>query len=182
MRVFARWLATFAGFPIGGLAAMLIVGPVDDPTGAAVGGMISGLALGTVQAWGFGAARPSAHKWISATAIGFAVGLPAGAALVDYRTTLSALMMQGAISGLAVGTAQSVVLWQRLGRLAIVWPAALAGAWALGWSVTYAGGIEVDKHFSVFGSFGALTVTVVTSVLPVVLARRNGVDNLASSS
>ena len=170
-KTISRWLLTFAGFPLGGLLAGWVVGPVDGHAAALVGGLISGLVLGAVQAWGFGATRPPVLPWILATAAGFAAGLAAGAALVDYRTTLSALVVQGAVTGGAVGLAQAVVLWRPLGRLALVWPAATAGLWALGWSVTYAGGIRVEDQFTIFGSFGAITVTVLTSVLPVRLAR-----------
>ena len=87
---------------------------------------------------------------------------------------MPALAVQGAICGLAVGAAQAVVLARRLGRLAIAWPVALAGLWALGWTITTAVGVEVDDHFTVFGSSGAVAVTALTAVLPAMLARRGG--------
>ena len=50
------------------------------------------------------------------------VGLGLGSALVDYDTTLSALVTQGAVTGLVVGLAQGIVILPRLGRVALVWP------------------------------------------------------------
>jgi len=41
-RAAARWIVTFAGFPAGGLTAMLLVGPVDTITTALAGGLITG--------------------------------------------------------------------------------------------------------------------------------------------
>ncbi|MFC4943540.1 hypothetical protein [Pseudonocardia sp. GCM10023141] len=41
LRRAARWMVTFAGFPLGGLAAMLLVGPVDGPWPALAGGALT---------------------------------------------------------------------------------------------------------------------------------------------
>jgi hypothetical protein len=78
-------------------------------------------------------------------------------------------VVQGAVCGLAVGTAQALALRHSLGRIAFAWPAALAAIWALGWAVTYAAGIAVNDQFTVFGSSGAVVVTALTVVLPVLL-------------
>ena len=114
-----RWLPTFFGFPLGGLAAKLIVGPVDGLAVALVGGAISGIILGAVQSWGMGPAGPAARRWITATAVGFMVGLGIGSAVVDYGTSLGDLVVQGAICGLGVGAAQALVLRPQLGRVAL---------------------------------------------------------------
>ena len=98
------------------------------------------------------------------------VGLGVGAAVVGYQTTLTSLLVQGAVTGLGVGAAQAVVLAPLLGRAAVAWPAALAAIWAVGWAVTYAFGIQVDQQFTVFGSSGAVVVTALTAVLPLTLA------------
>jgi hypothetical protein len=47
----------------------------------------------------------------------------------------------------------------------------LAAIWALGWVVTTAIGVQVDERFTVFGSSGAIVVTVLTIALPLVLNR-----------
>jgi hypothetical protein len=167
-----RWLPTFFGFPLGALAANLIFGRVDDVGVALAGGLVSGVILGAVQSWGLGRAGPPAPKWIAATAVGFAVGLGLGSAAVDYGTSIGDLVVQGAICGLAIGTAQAAVLRPQLGRLAYLWAPALSALWALGWAITTAAGIDVDSQYTVFGSSGALVVTAATAVLPVFLANR----------
>jgi hypothetical protein len=122
-----------------------------------------------------GRGGPPALQWIAATALGLTAGFGVGSAVVDYHTSLAALIVQGAISGLAVGIAQALVLRQRLGRLALVWPAALTVVWALGWVVTTSIGIAVDQQFIVFGASGALVVTALTAVLPLILTRNAAV-------
>jgi hypothetical protein len=164
-----RWLPTFLGFPLGGLLAELVVGPVDGLGPALAGGAITGLVLGAVQSWGLGAAGPPARRWIAATGLGLAVGLALGAAAVGYGTDAGDLVTQGAICGLAVGSAQALVLG---GRAAWLWAPALSALWALGWATTAAIGVDVERQYTVFGSSGALVVTVATMALPVALAAR----------
>lgn len=171
-RVTGRWLVSFLGFPIGGYASYLLIGPVDSLLPSLLGGLLTGAVLGALQAWAFGRSRPSAVRWIIATALGLMVGLGVGAAVVSYQTTLSALLVQGAVTGFVVGAAQAVVLAPRLGRAAMAWPAALTVIWAVGWAVTYAFGIQVDEQFTVFGSSGAVVVTTLTAALPLILSNR----------
>jgi hypothetical protein len=162
-------MVSFLGFPIGGYAAFLLVGPVDSLIPSLVGGLLTGAVLGALQAWAFGRARPPTGRWIIATALGLMVGLGVGAAVVGYQTTLTALLVQGAVTGFAVGAAQALVLAPRLGRAALAWPAALTVIWAVGWAVTYAFGIQVNDQFTIFGSSGALVVTALTAALPLIL-------------
>ena len=173
-RAAARWIVTFAGFPAGGFTAMLLVGHVDTVITALAGGLITGTILGAVQAWGLGRSGPGAIRWVAATAIGLTIGLGIGATSVGFRTTLAALVVQGAVCGLAVGAAQALALRRSLGPIAFAWPAALAAIWALGWAVTYAAGIAVNDQFTVFGSSGAVVVTALTVVLPVLLNAKEG--------
>jgi hypothetical protein len=167
-----RWLPTFLGFPIGGLVAKLVAGPVDGVVAAVVGGAISGVILGAIQSCGLGTNGPPARRWIAATGIGFAVGLGVGAATVGYGTSIGDLAVQGAICGLAIGTAQAVVLRDRIGGLAFAWVPTLSVLWALGWTITTASGIDVERQYTVFGASGALFVTAATTFLPVLLATR----------
>src|SRR2546421_12212510 len=80
-----RWtwpIAIVVGFPIGGLVANVIVGRIDSVGAALTGGLIAGGIIGVTQ---WLALRPLARRiWIGATSVGMAVGLTAGAALVDY--------------------------------------------------------------------------------------------------
>jgi hypothetical protein len=171
-RGFGRWMVTFLGFPAGGFAAWLLLGPVDGLFVAVVGGLITGAVLGAVQSWGLGRNRPPTREWITVTAIGFTVGLSLGAFAVDYDTTISALAIQGAITGLCVGAAQASLLRQRLGPVALAWPAVLSAIWALGWVVTTAAGIGVEEQFTVFGASGAIVVAALTAILPVMINSR----------
>ena len=82
--VWAWPLAILVGFPIGGLLANVIVGRVDSVGAALAGGLVAGAVIGTAQ---WLALRPLVPWiWAAATSIGMAVGLAAGAALVDYGT------------------------------------------------------------------------------------------------
>ncbi|MCW2737526.1 hypothetical protein [Nocardioides sp.] len=169
-RTVARWMVSFLGFPLGGLAAMVVSGPVDSPAAAILGGLLTGSVLGAAQAV---AMRADLLTWVTATAAGLAVGLAVGSSVVDHRTGLGDLVVQGAISGLGVGAAQSLVLVRRIGPVALLWPAYLAAAWAIGWAVTTAAGVQVEEQFTVFGAAGAVTVTLLTAVLPVLLHTRS---------
>jgi hypothetical protein len=171
-RTVARWMVSFAGFPLGGFAALILTDPVDSVGNAVAGGLITGAVLGAVQAWALRFDRRQLVAWTLATALGLAVGLALGASLVDFGTGMGDLAVQGAVTGALVGFAQALVLRPRIGMVAFVWPIYLAGAWALGWVVTTAGGIAVEEQFTTFGSFGALTVALLTSVLPVFLSTR----------
>ncbi len=170
-RVFLRWMVSFAGFPLGGVAAIALTGPVDNLTAALAGGLVTGAVLGAVQAWAMGPTRPNAVAWIAATALGLMAGLGLGAWLVDFETNLSALVLQGAVCGASVGAAQAVVLMPRVGTVALAWPLALTAIWAAGWAITTSIGVQVDEQFTVFGSAGAVVVTALTAVLPLHLNR-----------
>ncbi len=170
-----RWLASFVGFPVGGLAAMLLVGPVDSTAAAVLGGLVTGTVLGAAQAVALRADRRTAVRWVVATAVGLAAGLSLGSRLAGFGTELADLALQGAVSGALVGLAQAIALrttaLRRVGALAAAWPAYLAGAWALGWTVTTSVGVQVEEQFTVFGAAGAITVAALTSVLPILLSR-----------
>ena len=169
LRVAARWMVTFIGFPLGGIAAKVVAGPVDSVFAAIVGGLITGGVLGAAQSWGMGRGGPPARQWIVATAVGLMVGLGAGATAVGFETNLAALVFQGAICGLAVGATQAAVLRRSFGSLAVAWPFALGAMWAAGWAITTSVGVRVEEQFTVFGAAGAVVVTGLTVVLPLVL-------------
>jgi peptidoglycan/LPS O-acetylase OafA/YrhL len=166
------WLPTFVGFPLGGLAAKLIVGSIDGIAPATAGGAITGIVLGVAQWLGMRRTGPSRARWIGATAVGVAVGVAAGAAAVGYHTNTGALATQGVICGAVLGVAQATVLYRTLGHIVWAWPATLAGLWALGWTITASAGIDVETHYTVFGASGALVVTAATAILPTLLEHR----------
>ncbi len=179
-RTVARWTVSFAGFPLGGLAALILTGPVDSALSALAGGLVTGAVLGAVQAWALRLDRRQLMVWTLATALGLAAGLALGAWIVEFGTGMGELAAQGAVTGALVGLAQAAVLRPRVGAVALVWPLYLAGAYALGWVITTAGGIAVDEQFTTFGSFGAVTVALLTSVLPVFLATRPSLTEKSS--
>lgn len=168
----ARWVGSFIGFPLGGLAASVIVGPVNSGLTAVAGGLLTGAVLGAAQAVGLGLAGTSALRWIAATSVGLGTGLGIGATAVGFATSLQALLVQGAISGLLVGVAQAILLRKNLGSLALSWPPAVAAFWAFGWFITTSVGVRVDQQWTVFGAAGAITVTVLTAILPTIIARK----------
>jgi hypothetical protein len=48
--------------------------------------------------------------------------------------------------------------------------------WAIGWAVTTSIGVQVDEQFTVFGSAGAIVVTAITAILPVLTSRAAPID------
>ncbi len=177
-RTFGRWLVSFLGFPVGGYVAFLTVGPLESIPTALAGGALTGVVLGLAQAWAFGPTRPQAVTWVLGTAAGLAAGTALGAALTDYATDTTSLVVLGAVTGAFVGAAQCVLLFRSVGAAAVAWPIVLTGAWALGWLVSEAViGSSVDQHFYIFGSSGAIVVSVLTAPLALVLARRGSTDS-----
>jgi hypothetical protein len=166
-----RWLVSFAGFPLGGAAAIILTGPVDSLGASLGGGLVTGAVLGGFQSWALGRDRPRPTAWVVVSAVGLMVGLGLGATLVDYRTGLGDLVLQGAVCGAVLGAAQAAVLMPRVGAFALLWPVALSGIWAAGWAVSTSIGIQVDEQFTVFGSSGAAVVTLLTAGLPLHLNR-----------
>ncbi|HEX2577206.1 MAG TPA: hypothetical protein VHK88_12710 [Aquihabitans sp.] len=155
------WVFTFAAFPPVGFVAHAVAGPVDAPVAALVGGAVTGLGLGAAQ-WSLLRRRGIAARWIAATAAGLAVGLAAGAALVSYRVDRPSLALMGAVSGLAVGAAQAVVVGDL--RRGVAWSLSTAALWALGWTVSATIGIDVEARWVVFGASGALVASVLQTV------------------
>jgi hypothetical protein len=162
LRPWYKWLLTALAFPPAGLIAHVVTGPVDSVSAAILGGVLAGAVIGAVQ-WALLRRRGVRVGWIPATAAGLGVGLTAGAALVSYRTDISSLALMGAICGLAVGMAQGAMLGSIKRMLG--WSAATAALWAVGWTVTTAGGIRVEEQFVVFGAYGAIASTFLQSII-----------------
>ncbi len=158
------------GFPIGGLVADLVVDGVDSVGAALVGGLIAGAIIGAAE-W-FALRQWVSWPWIPATSAGMALGLAAGAALVDYGTDRGDVALIGAVTGVGVGVAQALVLARRRIPGAFWWAVANPPAWALGWLVTsYVITTNVDERFPNFGASGALVFGLLTWLLLAVLLR-----------
>jgi hypothetical protein len=161
-----RWAAVGLAFPVAGLIAWTVGGRVDAVDAALVGGALTGAGLGAVQWWAAKGALGRAAAWISTSAVGYAAGLAAGAAVVGYETDLGALAAMGLVSGAVLGGAQGLVLAGQGRRgLALPWAAAMPVLFAIGWSATTLGGIDVDEQFTVFGAYGALVFMLLSGLL-----------------
>jgi hypothetical protein len=160
----ARWLGTFVGFPLAGVAARLVVGDIDDTMAAVTGGLVGGAVLGIVQV-GIGGIEPGVRaRWVAATAVGLAVGLGLGARAVGFDTDASSLVVMGGVSGAAVGIAQAFAVPMRALDRAL-WAVSTPILWAIGWLITSQVIVDADRHHAVFGSSGAVVVSAATGLL-----------------
>jgi hypothetical protein len=173
LKRWARWTATFIGFPMAGVAARAIAGNIDTATSAAIGGLVAGAVLGTVQAFIGGIDARERVGWIGATAAGLTAGLTLGASTVGYRTDTASLVVMGAVTGAAVGLAQAASIpMRRVDRL--LWAVATPALWAGGWSITSQVIVDAHRQHAVFGSSGALAVSALAGVLIAVRQRPSG--------
>ena len=164
VRAWLIWTAGFIAFPIAGVAATAVTGRINDAVSALIGGLVAGAVIGAGQ-WLVGRrVLGDPWAWIPATAVGMGIGLMVGAWAVGYGTSLGELALMGAITGIPLGAAQAFVFRGRVSH-GWVWAAAMPVLWALGWTVTTAGGIEVDRQFAVFGAYGAITFMALSGVL-----------------
>ena len=163
-------LAILVSFPIGGYIADLVVDGVDSVGAALAGGLIVGAVIGAAE-W-FALREWVSWLWIPATITGMAVGLVAGAALVDYGIGRGDLALMGAVNGLAVGVMQALVLARHRIPSAFWWAVANPPAWALGWFVSsYVISRNIDERFPIFGASGAIVFGLLTWLLLAVLFR-----------
>ncbi len=143
-----------------------MAGPADSFGAALFSGAIAGVLIGAGMWVALGRAVPL--SWILLTGGGLSVGLAIGAALVGYRTGIAHLVVMGAVSGLGVGIDQWWFLRERISR-APLWPLGTALAWALGWGVTTAIGVDVATQWPVFGVSGAVVAMALSGVFLTVL-------------
>ena len=167
LRTWLIWTAGFLAFPLAGLAGTAVVGRVDSPVAALVGGAVAGLGIGLGQTLA-SRGRFDIRRWVPATGIGMGLGLLLGAVTVGYATSLPDLALMGALTGLVLGPAQALAL-PRGARWGWAWAAAMPVLWALGWTTTTLGGIAVDEQFTVFGAYGAITFSALSGLLLLLL-------------
>jgi hypothetical protein len=168
LRTWLIWTAGFAAFPLAGLAGTGVAGRVDSPIAALVGGAVAGLVIGAAQTL-VSRGRLDIRRWVPATGIGMGLGLLLGAVTVGYDTSLGGLVRMGlvrmgALTGVLLGIAQALALPGRT-RRRWTWAAAMPVLWALGWTATTLGGINVEEQFTVFGAYGALTFSALSGLL-----------------
>lgn len=166
-------VAVLLSFPIGGLIAHLAVDGVDSVGAAFAEGLIAGAIIGAAE-W-FALRRWVSWLWIPATCVGMAVGLTAGAAIVDYGIDRGDLALMGAVTGLGVGALQGLVLMHAGHRLssAALWAVANPPAWALAWVVTsYVIARNIGDRYPNFGAAGCVVFGLLTWALLAYLFRK----------
>lgn len=160
-QILFRWLPTFLAFPLGGLLAVLALGPIRDPLAAAVSGALVGCTLGLMQWW---ALRPMgiSFDWVWSTGVALMIGSPLAWILRSFSTTIPSLTIWGLIAGAIVGLAQS--LSQRISlKKAVSWTALVSGSWGLAWFISANVIVDADANYAVFGSTGAIVSTLILS-------------------
>jgi predicted regulator of Ras-like GTPase activity (Roadblock/LC7/MglB family) len=162
-----HWVAAVGlAFPVSGLIAWKISGPVDTVAIALIGGALTGAGLGAAQWWAAKGAFGAPTAWIGASAAGYGAGLAAGAALVGYDTDIASLALMGQVSGAVLGATQGLVLTRRGDRqVGLAWGAAMPVLFGLGWTATTAIGVSVEEQFTVFGAAGAILFMLLSGLL-----------------
>ncbi len=169
-RIWLWPVSILVSLPIGGYIADSVVDGVDSMGAALAGGIIVGAIIGAAE-W-FALRRWVSWVWIPATTVGMAVGLVAGAALVDFGVDRADLALMGALNGVAVGVMQALVLARHRIPGAFWWAVANPPAWALGWFVSsYVISRNIDERFPIFGASGAIVFGLLTWLLLAVLFR-----------
>jgi hypothetical protein len=173
----ARWIPTFLAFPLGGLAAIELIGGRHGVVAAAAGGALAGAVIGTAQ---WLALRPAGidARWAGRTAAAMAAGTALAAALTGAGTTTADVVLGGLLTGAVVGAAQGGLLMRPASGtgaagahglaghgIILGWSATTAIAWAAGWLVTSSVIVDLDRGHHVFGSSGALLATLVTGAV-----------------
>ena len=164
LKAWLLWTAGFLAFPIAGILAEALTGRINDFSSALLGGMVAGAVIGTGQWLVARRLIGNPQTWIPATALAMGIGLGVGAWAVGYGTSLGELALMGFITGIPLGAAQAYLLRDRLAN-AWVWAAAMPLLWALGWTVTTAAGVDVERQYAVFGALGAITFMALSGVL-----------------
>jgi hypothetical protein len=168
-------IALLIGFPVGGYVADLVVDGVDSVGDAIVAGLIAGAVIGTAE-W-FVLRRWVSWLWIPATTAGMAVGLAAGAALVDYGVDRGDLALMGAVTGVGVGVLQALVLAGHQIPGAWWWAVANPPGWALGWIVSsYVIARNIEDRWPNFGASGVLVYGLLTWLLLAMLFRQKATE------
>lgn len=160
-RVFAEWMLIFLSFPLGGIMALAVAGPIQDAVSAALGGAVAGAVVGAAQLVILRRHVGMNVWWLFSTATGLALGNTIGILLNGGGTGTGDLLLLGLAAGLAVGIIQWTLLREYLQRT-ILWPPVVALAWPLGWLVTLSIGTNVRLGYAVFESFGGLIFAALT--------------------
>jgi hypothetical protein len=170
-RFFLWWMLAFLGFPLGGFLSLLVVGSMEGAVSGALGGALAGAVIGAAQWLVLRRYMRVGPEWILATALGVAIGDALGALLTGAGTGIWALLIIGLATGIVVGLLQWALFLRGRLLLAGLWPPVVALAWPVGWTVTWAFGIDVERGYFVFGSSGALIFAAITGLAMLLMLR-----------
>jgi hypothetical protein len=170
-RFFLWWMLAFLGFPLGGLLALMVVGSVEGAVSGALGGALAGAVIGAAQWLVLRRYLRVGPAWILATVLGVAIGDGLGALLTGAGTGIGALLITGLATGIAAGLLQWGLSLRERVLAAGLWPPVVAIAWPLGWTVTWAAGVDVERGYYVFGSTGALVFAAITGLAMLLMLR-----------
>jgi hypothetical protein len=170
-RFFLWWMLAFLGFPLGGYLAFVLVGSVEGAVSGALGGALAGAVIGAAQWLVLRRYLRVGPEWILATALGVAIGDALGALLTGAGTGLGSLLITGLATGVAAGLLQWALFLRGRLLLASLWPPVVAIAWPVGWTVTWAFGIDVERGYYAFGASGALVFAAITGLAMLLMLR-----------
>jgi hypothetical protein len=179
------WLIAFVGFPIGGLLTSLLIGRLETPLEGVIGGLVAGAAFGTTQWLALRRRLPISYHWISATAVGMALGVSLSVALFGAENSANATLMRAPLAGLAIAIAQWLVLRRQV-QGALWWIPTVTLVYGVAWFITIQViGAGLDEGFIVFGSSGAVVYQAITGLTLWLLLRvkevKVGVSEAVSS-
>ena len=167
-RDYAKWLAVFLAYPIAGLVGRSTANPADGFVFAFITAAVAGAILGLAQWLALGR-HGSAALWVGATAIGLGVSFVIVQAL--GATSNAAAPVIGAVTGLGVGVAQSLVRSDQMPSPA-VWIPTMVVAWAIAWIVTTSIGVQANAGWPVVGVSGALAAQLLTGIALMTMGRK----------
>ena len=161
------WFLAFLAFPIGGVLAQTLAGAINNPVAALFGGLLTGLVLGLAQWLVLKQQFSISLLWVVATGLGMAIGLFLSQIFLGSQTTGQDLLWRGLMTGLAVGLAQGLVLYNLEFQFlySLIWVVTVGLSWSLGWFITRAVGVDLTPQWTVFGSTGAWAFQIITGLL-----------------
>jgi hypothetical protein len=174
-RDYGKWLLVVLAYPVAGALGRLIANPADGFAFAFVTAGVAGAILGAAQWLALGR-HASPALWIGATALGLGASFVVVQAL--GATTSSSAALIGAVTGLGVGAAQSLVRADRIPS-PVLWTATMGVAWSIGWIVTTSIGVQAEAGWPVVGLSGAIVAQVLSGLALVTLGRRRAQPALA---
>ena len=175
IRDYAKWLAVFLAYPLAGLLGRTIANPADGLVLAFITAGVAGAVLGLAQWVALGRHVP-AVLWVGATAVGLGVSF----VIVQMlgATTSVAAPVIGAVTGLGVGLAQSLVRSDRIPP-ALVWIPTMGIAWLIAWVVTTSVGVQAEAGWPVVGVSGALVAQILSGAVLALMTRRQAQPAIA---